>query len=410
METHSLFELNEYIRRVVALNFREPIWIKAEANQINKSRNNFYFDLVEKEKGKDNIIAKASGVLWAKNYFFLKKKLGDVLDQILMDGTEILIKVKVDFNERYGFKLQIEDIDPAYTFGQTEIRRQEIIEQIKKNGLLKLNLQHLLPKVIKRIAVLSSETAAGYQDFKQQLVHNSYGYRFDIKLYSIPVQGALLESKLLHTIDEINANSARYDALVIVRGGGSRLDLSWFDTYKIAEKIAHASLPVFTGIGHDIDTSIADMVAHTSIKTPTAAADFLIEYNTRFEAEVIDICNQILAYSQDRILEANMNIERLSTHITSLASQTFTAQQILLDNNYRNILSLVEVKIKNELKDLVSKELLVQNLEPMNVINRGYAVVYKGKKSIHSTKELKKGDQFSVHMADGKMLAKKIDL
>jgi len=179
MDTHSLFELNEYIRRVVALNFREPLWIKAEANQVKLSRNNYYLDLVEKEKGKDNIIAQANGVLWARNYFFLKKKLGDVIDNILVDGTEMLIKVKVDFNERYGMKLQIEDIDPAYTFGQTEIRRQEIIERIKKEELQDVNKQFAMPHVIQRVAVLSSGTAAGYQDFVNQLKKNSYGYDFD---------------------------------------------------------------------------------------------------------------------------------------------------------------------------------------------------------------------------------------
>tara|TARA_Y100000385_G_C13082562_1_gene634731 strand:+ start:1247 stop:2476 length:1230 start_codon:yes stop_codon:yes gene_type:complete len=408
MEAHSLFELNEYVRRVIALNFREPIWIKAEANQINKSRNNFYFNLVEKEKGKDNIIAEAKGVLWARNYFFLKKKLGEVLDQILVDGTEVLIKVKVDFNERYGFKLQIEDIDPAYTFGQTELRRQEVIEQIRKEGLHEMNEQFSLPRVLQSIAVLSSETAAGYQDFKNQLADNSYGYAFDVQLFNIPVQGVSLESKLLSALEEINQNSHRYDAVVIVRGGGSKMDLSWFDTYPIALNIAESKLPILTGIGHDIDHSLADMVAHTSLKTPTAVADFLIEHNLIFESRIVEISENIYAHSENQILENEMSLERITQAIISSSENRFSKSELLLLNNYDRILSRVGIRIDHELAGLTSKEILLENLEPSNVLKRGYAVVYRNSESVHSAKIIKKGDKFLVEFSDGKIQSERI--
>jgi exodeoxyribonuclease VII large subunit len=408
MEAHSLFELNEYIRRVIALNFREPIWIKAEANQVNKSRNNFYLNLVEKEKGQDNIIAEANGVLWARNYFFLKKKLGDVLDQILVDGTEMLIKVKVDFNERYGLKLQIEDIDPAYTFGQTEIRRQEIIERIKKEGLHELNEQYPLPDVIQRIAVLSSETAAGYQDFKNQLANNTYGYDYKIELFNIPVQGTLLESKFIAALSEINDNQSKFDVIVVVRGGGSKLDLSWFDTYPIASSIAKCKLPLFCGIGHDIDFSLVDMVAHTSVKTPTAVADYLIEHNLNFESRVLGLEQSILAHIQDRVLEAESRLDRLSVAIQSLVIQQFSESDILLSNIYNRIISSTEMILSNEINELNAKELLLQNLEPENVLKRGYAVLYKKDKSIHSEKEIKKGEEFLVELSDGKIHSQRV--
>ena len=408
MEAHSLFELNEYIRRVVALNFREPLWIKAEANQINKSRNNFYLDLVEKEKGKDNIIAQANGVLWARNYFFLKKKLGDVLDQILIDGTEILIKVKVDFNERYGLKLQIEDIDPAYTFGQTELRRQEIIERIKKEGLDVENKQFALPRVIQKVAVLSSGTAAGYQDFVNQLRNNAYGYDFKIRLFDIPVQGALLESKFLIAMDALDNVHHEYDVVVVVRGGGSRLDLSWFDTYKIAKKISEANIPVITGIGHDIDHSIADMVAHTEVKTPTAVADFILEHNLFFESKIHEMMESMVNLSQYSLKDAETQLERIQINISSATNLKLSTQDKNLDNLYTNLFGSVDRKFERSKNQLNAMNALIESLDPQNVLKRGFAAIYIDKKSIHSSKSIKKDEEFRVTFNDGDVISKRI--
>ena len=408
MEAHSLYELNEYIRRVIALNFREPIWIKAEANQVKQSRNNFYLNLVEKEKGKDKIIAEANGVLWARNYFFLKKKLGEVIDQILVDGTEMLIKVKVDFNERYGLKLQIEDIDPAYTFGQTEIRRQEIIERIKKESLHELNSQFPLPSVIQKVAVLSSKTAAGFQDFKNQLSYNTYGYEYQIELYDIPVQGALLESKFLKALEDINSRSGEYDMVVIVRGGGSKLDLSWFDTYPIAKAIAEAELPVLTGIGHDIDFSIADMVAHTDLKTPTAVADFLIDHNLKFESYLLDLAQSIGISAQEKVQLHALEIEKISYEIFARAQNLYHRSESQVSIAFQSIMNLTEYKFSYEMNTLESKEILLENLEPQNVLRRGYAVIYKGKKSISKSEDIQKGEQFEVKLLDGTIHSERI--
>lgn len=408
MEAHSLFELNEYIRRVVALNFREPIWIKAEANQVNFSRNNYYLDLVEKEKGKDNIVAKANGVLWARNYFFLKKKLGDVIDKILVDGTEILIKVKVDFNERYGMKLQIEDIDPAYTFGQTEIRRQEIIDRIKTEELHELNKQFALPHVIQRVAVLSSGTAAGYQDFVNQLRKNSYGYDFNFKLFEIPVQGALLESKFLEAMDLLDSVYSSFDIAVIVRGGGSRLDLSWFDTYKIAHKISEANLPIITGIGHDIDHSIADIVAHTYVKTPTAAADFILEHNLLFESQTFQLLEQIVYKSQSIINDAASDLEVINHHINSSASQKIQSAKNTLEVTELNLENVTLSLLSKSEQQLFSLEKLIKSVDPDNVLARGYAAVYKNGKSVNSSRGIKINEEFIVKMSDGQIVSKKV--
>lgn len=408
MEAHSLYELNEYVKRVIALNFREPLWIKAEASQVNFSRNNYYIDLVEKKEGKDEIIAQASAVIWARNYYFLKKKLGDVLDEILVDGTEILIKVKIDFNERYGLKLFIEDIDPSYTFGQAELRRQQIIEQLKSEGLHELNSQIPLPNVLQKIAVLSSESTAGYEDFANQLTQNSYGYHYEIELFPIAVQGTQLESQLIHALDSIEEFDGSFDCVVLIRGGGSRLDLSWFDTYPIGEKIARCSYPVFTGIGHEIDYSIADLTAHTNLKTPTAVADFLIEHNLFFESNMIEMMGKIFETVGYQLRAQDAFLDKFLLTIMGIYQQKISSAKHVLESLESNIFSSSCTALEKASNELAGKENLLLSLMPENVLKRGYTIIYKADKSMHSKKDLIIGDKFEVQFRDGKINSERI--
>lgn len=408
MEAHSLYELNEYVRRVIALNFREPVWIKAEASQIKQSRNNFYIDLVEKKEGKDEIIAQANAVIWARNYFFLKKKIGDLLDSILVDGAEILIKVRIDFSERYGLKLLIEDIDPSYTLGQAELRRQEIVDRLKAEGLDTKNAQIQLSPVLQKIAVLSSEKAAGYQDFVTQLETNTYGYHFDITLYPIVVQGNQVERELINALEQIHTDDNSFDCIVIVRGGGSKLDLSWFDTYEIGAAIANAELPVLTGIGHEIDYSVADMVAHTHLKTPTAVADYLIENNVLYESQMIDISKKIAVYAMERIYREKRALDGITQGIHAICTQRINYAFHDLEVAEKSLFQLVQNRLDMERRDLSAKELLVEAMNPMGVLKRGFALVYKNGKAITSQKVIKKGENFEVELYDGKIESQRI--
>lgn len=408
MEAHSLYELNEYVRRVIALNFREPVWIKAEASQIKQSRNNFYIDLVEKKEGKDEIIAQANAVIWARNYFFLKKKIGDLLDSILVDGAEILIKVRIDFSERYGLKLLIEDIDPSYTLGQAELRRQEIVDRLKAEGLDTKNAQIQLSPVLQKIAVLSSEKAAGYQDFVTQLETNTYGYHFDITLYPIVVQGNQVERELINALEQIHTDDNSFDCIVIVRGGGSKLDLSWFDTYEIGAAIANAELPVLTGIGHEIDYSVADMVAHTHLKTPTAVADYLIENNVLYESQMIDISKKIAVYAMERIYREKRALDGITQGIHAICTQRINYAFHDLEVAEKSLFQLVQNRLDMERRDLSAKELLVEAMNPMGVLKRGFALVYKNGKAIISQKVIKKGENFEVELYDGKIESQRI--
>ena len=276
MQSYSLFELNEYVRRVFALNFQEAIWVRCEIAQINASRGHFYLNLIEKSSEKETVIAQSSAILWAGQYRQLRRKYKKLLDSLLQNGIAILIQVKVDFDERYGLKLLIEDIDPSYTVGQMELKRQAILETLLKKGLLEVNSRIRLPKAIQRIAIISSESAAGLQDYLNHLAINAYGYQFSNQLFSAAMQGANVEKEVLQQLKKIALLKENYDVVIIIRGGGSKLDLAAFDNLELGMAIAKFPLPVLVGIGHEIDETILDRVAHTSLKTQPPLQTFLL--------------------------------------------------------------------------------------------------------------------------------------
>ena len=281
--SYSLYELNEYIRRVIALNFAEPIWVNAEISQIKEVRGNVYMDLVYHDDQTNEIKAQISAGIWFKSYLFLKNKLGALLPSLLSEGTHVLLKVQVEFTERYGMKLIVEDIDPSFTIGQMEMNRQKILQKLFDEGLTHQNKLTKLPVVIQRIAVISSDNAAGYIDFINHLSQNPYGYQFKTTLFRASLQGQNTEREVCQALNDISEDASKYDCTVIIRGGGSKLDLAWFDNFNIGARIAKSPIPVMTGIGHDINATVADTVAHTTLKTPTAAADFIISHNICFE-------------------------------------------------------------------------------------------------------------------------------
>ncbi|RKZ09334.1 exodeoxyribonuclease VII large subunit, partial [bacterium] len=283
MDTFSLLELNAHIRQVVALNFEQLIWVSCEISQARQSRGHHYLELVEKAEHSDDIRAQSSAVIWARTFSRIRKKCGDLIDDILQDGVEVRVQVRVDFHERYGLKLVIEDIDPSFTMGNLETRRREILETLQKKGLVEKNGLLPLPVVPQRIAVLSSEHAAGYHDFMQHLRENPYEYHFDTHLFPVALQGSSVEKEVVTALQSVAKAAVHYDCVAIIRGGGSRLDLSGFDNLAIGEAIAHCPIPVFTGIGHEIDQSVADIVANYALKTPTAVADAIIEMTATFE-------------------------------------------------------------------------------------------------------------------------------
>jgi exodeoxyribonuclease VII large subunit len=403
---HTLLELNQFLKRVVVANLPEPIWVTCEIMQIGNSRGHYYIDLIEKDEITQQIVAQSQAVMWSGTYYRLKQKIGANFKHLLQSGIQVLVQVKVDFSERYGLKLVIENIDPAYTLGQMELQRQATIEQLKKEKLFDKNNQLNLPKVPQRIAVISSAKAAGLQDFLKELTDNQYGFSVKYRLFEAAMQGQFSEKEIVGALQNIDLQKADFDAVVLIRGGGSKLDLSGFDSLKLCRTLANFPLPILTGIGHDVDESIADLVAHTALKTPTAAATFLIDQFLNYELEINQLY-QFIEQQTERLLNRNYQyleqVERSIKYATK--TQIFNAER-MLDYIDHEIPKLVKSRLRTANSQLELIEKTVELLNPETMLNRGFAIVTKDGKIIKSKKLLNQNDIIETHFADGKVDAR----
>ena len=397
----SLLELNEYIRQVLILNFSDAVWVSCEIGQVSQSRGHFWLDLVEKDLLTDAVSAKSSAVLWRQDYLRLQMELGTSLDSILQDGMQVLLKVKINYHEAYGMKFIVEEIDPGYTLGQLEIKRQETILKLRKKGLLQQNASLKLPIVIQRIAVLSSETAAGLQDYLVQMKNNQFGYYFDNQLFATAMQGQFVEKEMRSRLKSIARRQDEYDAVVIIRGGGARLDLSAFDSYELCKKIAEFPLPVITGIGHDIDETVADMVAHTSLKTPTAVADFILNRNATFEGEMQHLAQYVQLQAERELKAQEMQLQQAQQTIHFATHQYFRNQNMTLVQLERDIPTQIKFRLFAAEQQLKSLEKSVDLLSPEAAFRRGFTITTKGKEIVRSKEQLKKGDRIETYFEDG---------
>ena len=402
MKTYSLYELNEFVRRVVALNFNESIWLTAEIGQINESRGHRFLSLLEKE-GED-IVAEMSAVIWVSDFRRIKRVLGENTEGVLSNGAEVRLRGRLDFHERYGLKFIIEDVDPTFTLGKMELERQELIARLAAEGLLKLNAQQPLPSVLQRLAVISSETAAGWEDFRSHIEENVYGYDFDIQFYPAAMQGIFVEKEVMRQLKAIEARQADFDAVVLIRGGGAKLDLAAFDGGELCRAIAYFPLPVLTGIGHEIDTTVADLVAHTALKTPTAVADFLINHNAVFESKMLEMGNSLRFYAQNRL-----NTE--GGYLAQAESMLTFPSQFMLKNEHQklnelsrrlaiaptHILTYEKIKIDNALK-------IMALMSVETTLKRGFSITRRADGSLVSTiQSLKIDELIETELSDGKV-------
>ncbi len=398
-----LYQLNEYIRRVIALNFSESIWINCEIASYRESRGHAYMELIEKSDLDDQIIAQASAAIWRTQLQNIYKKLGHEKESVLQAGKEILIKVKVEFNEKFGLKLIVEDIDLSFTLGKLALRRQEILTELAKLNLIDKNSTLELPLVLQRIAVISSENAAGWQDFKHQLIDNVYGYKFEISLFNSAMQGQQVENEVVEKLKTIIKNKHQFDCVVIIRGGGGKVDLSDFDNLLIAKTIAETPLPVLTGIGHEIDQSITDMVAHTALKTPTAVAEFIIQHCMNFESLIIQTGRLIGDHVISNIQRNNESLEYARQSLNWSAAASLSKSENQLEIIKTQLPLVIKNHLQSRLVKLENIETLLEQLSPEAHFNRGYSIVeYKGKK-ISLKHKPNVGDDVQIFSIIGKM-------
>lgn len=405
MDSITLFDLNEYLRRVVALNFPDLIWVHCEVAQCSTSRGHLYLELIQKEENSGEIIAQSSAIVWERSLRKLYQKHGRTVLDILSEGTEAHVQVRVSFHERYGLSLQIEEVDMAYTLGKLALQRRKTLEDLAKLGFLNLQKKKILAPVVQKIAVLSSETAAGWIDFKVHLEQNNYGYRFELDLYPVSVQGNFAAAEMIKQLGKILSPPQKlaYDAVIIVRGGGSKTDLMAFDDAALCRAIAQMPLPVLVGIGHEIDETVLDAVAHLSLKTPTAVADFLIDHNTHFEADILHLMQQIQHFSQQKFNYNQLLINDLGQKINYLSQNILRQKGQSLASLEMQIPLHVQRILQEQKQALAFAERLIDNSNPERILQRGFTITLQEGKIISSKNDLDLSKKITTRFKDGEV-------
>ena len=369
-ERLSLFELNGEVKKVLSANFTAPVWVIGEISEINvHSNGHCYLTLIEKGDSEDRIIAQARATIWSYTFRMLRPFFETSTGQQLTEGIKVLLQVSVEFHELYGFSLNVRNIDPTYTLGDQARKRREIIKRLTDEGVLTMNKELELPLVPQKIAIISSPSAAGYEDFMEQLTSNSYGYQFYTLLFPAIMQGNQSEQSIIDALDRIYPYEDFFDLVVIIRGGGSQADLSCFDNYNVAYHVTQFPIPVLTGIGHEKDDSIVDLVAHTRLKTPTAVAGFIIDGVAAFAGRIDLLEQQAVEMIEDRLYEEKTRLENLTREISSLIRD-------LLDSK-RNDLLEKSWKSRQEVKlSLQNREhQLAKKLQRIRFISERYLFV-----------------------------------
>ena len=373
----SLFELNRIVRETIECEMPDEYWVEAELSECRESRGHCYLELIEKDEQTATPIAKARATCWASKWAMVRPYFERTTGQRLVAGMKVLLKVYPQFHEAFGFSWIVTDIDPTYTLGDMARKRQEIIRQLKEEGVFDLQKELTLPLFCQRIAVISSETAAGYGDFCNQLSNNPYGFQFETHLFPAVMQGEGVERSLIDALGRIY--EAPFDCVAIIRGGGATSDLSGFDTLALAEHVANFPIPIITGIGHDRDECILDMVSHTRVKTPTAAAALLIDH-------------------LKGVLET---IEGAQSMITRLFSVVKTRQEAKIDALQQRIPMLLERRLLAESHRLQLLEEKLKALDPQLLLKRGYSITLHKGKAVRDPLSLKAGDEIETRVEKG---------
>ncbi|MFQ7501997.1 MAG: exodeoxyribonuclease VII large subunit [Alistipes finegoldii] len=403
MQTHShitLSELQRLVKETLHERFALPVWVSAEISEVKVNYSGHcYLELVE--KGGDNGVplAQSRAVIWRTAYSRIAGYFEAETGQRLAAGIKILAKVAVNYHELYGFSLQITDIDPAYTLGDMQRQRQQTIDCLRKEGVWDMNREVGMPAVVQRIAIVSSANAAGYQDFCKEIGKSPY--RFDVTLFDAFMQGAAAEESIVAALCAVADRMEEFDAVVIIRGGGSASDLNCFNAYRLCTHVAQFPLPVLTGIGHDKDTSVADMVAHTALKTPTAVAGWLVERMDTIDAWLDNAALQLHDATKAAMHASEVRLERLTGDLRQMSGDLLTRQRLraehlsaLLPEAVRNFLARQATRLDNAAE-------LIAGRSPERILRLGFAVVRTGGKAVVSARDVRKGDALEIEVADG---------
>ena len=402
MEAITLLELNGRVKSTLQIEMPDAYWVQAEISSISPSgQGHCYLELVQKDATGRNFLAKAKANIWRGTWLKLKPYFEAQTGETLKVGMKVLLQVTVTFHEVYGYSLVVQDIDPTYTMGDMARRRKEILEQLEKDGVIGLNRELEIPALPQRIAVISSATAAGWGDFRDQLANNIYGFRFFVKLFPAAMQGDDVERSVISALNAVALRRDDFDVVIIIRGGGAVSELSCFDSYNLAFNIANFPLPVITGIGHERDDTVADVVAHTKVKTPTAAAEFIINRVFDTASELENLTRRMSDAIMEKMNAEKVRIERMSQKLPSLFAVLKTRQEQVLEtlwirsvNGVRNMLTAQAHKL-----EIVDKTLAAA--DPQVILKRGYSLTRLNGRAVKCVSDLKKGDRLTTVFADG---------
>ena len=426
--TLTLYELNGLVKEVIECEMPNEYWVEAELSECRESRGHCYMELIQKDEQNATPIAKASAKCWASKWMIIRPYFERTTGQQLHAGMKVLLKVYPQFHEAYGFSWIVTDIDPTYTLGDMARKRQEIIRQLKEEGVFDLQKELQLPLFCQHIAVISSETAAGYGDFCNQLADNPYGFQFRTQLFPAIMQGEGVEQSIIEALERIY--DCDFDCVVIIRGGGATSDMSGFDTLALAENVANFPLPIITGIGHDRDESILDMVSHTRVKTPTAAAALLIDHLKLVLDTINNAQDAIARLTQQKLSTFNAQLSTLQEMLPRLFSTVKARQEARIDNLYMRMLSSIretvisslgkintletrlpiftDRKIITERHRLQLMEEKAKSLDPTLLLQRGYSITLHNGRAVKDASVLAPGDEMETRLAKGRIISKVI--
>lgn len=425
----SLTQLNRLVKTALDEALPGTYWVRAETSEVrvNATSGHCYLEFVEKDETTGQLVAKSRGTIWARNFAVLRTYFEQETKQTFISGLKVLVNVSVGYHELYGLSLTVHDIDPSYTLGDMARKRMEVIRRLQEEGVFDLNKELTLAILPQRIAVISSPTAAGYEDFVNQLTHNDYGFPFYVKLFPALMQGEKTEESVIAALDRIYVHRELFDVVVLIRGGGSAADLSSFDSYTLAANCAQFPLPIITGIGHERDDSVVDNVAHTRMKTPTAVATFLIGRMaeqlalldelrrtvceaTRNQLTVKKTTWQILATRFPVFVTGHLGRHRADLH--TLTARLSSVPQLLekhteqLEHAPMHIQKAVSAMLTRHTHELALSEQHIKLASPDHILKRGYTLTLKDGKIVKHAADLSAGDEISVRFTDGERKGK----
>lgn len=396
---YSLIELNRMVRDAIECEMPDEYWVEAELSECRESRGHCYMELIQKDEQTATPVAKASAKCWANKWLAIRPYFERTTGQTLHAGMKVLLQVYPQFHEAYGFSWIVNDIDPTYTIGDMARKRQEIIKKLKDEGVFDLQKELQLPLFCQHIAVISSQTAAGYGDFCNQLADNPYGFQFETQLFPAIMQGEGVEQSIIDALERIY--NTDFDCVVIIRGGGATSDMSGFDTLALAENVANFPIPIITGIGHDRDESILDMVSHTRVKTPTAAAALLIDHLKVVLDTLIDSQNRITRYTQQRLTALKSQLATIQELIPRIFPVIKAQQEAKLNTIEQKLPLLASQRLTTEHHrlELISEKL--KALDPTLLLARGYSITLHNGKAVKDATTLHEGDEIETRLAKG---------